>query len=124
MSDAQTANDHTNAFVQQLLLGEAVDGADALVFVADEQMRYLAVNDEACRTLGYSRAELLALRVTDVVESEQAPELYESMVRTGTNSGSVVLRRKDGSTVPLGYRARRVEVSEMTYYVSVGFVDD
>ncbi len=123
MSDTHTVSDHSNAFVQQLLLGEAVDGADALVFVADDEMRYLAVNDEACKTLGYTRAELLGLRVTDVVETEAAPALYGSMIRTGTNNGGVVLRRKDGVTLSFNYRARRVQVSGLTYYVSVGFVE-
>jgi PAS domain-containing protein len=38
--------------IQQSLLLELLDEAPALVLVADAQMRYLAVNATACRTLG------------------------------------------------------------------------
>ena len=48
--------------VQAGLLGEAIDRAPDAVLVADESMRYLAVNQAACRLLGYTREELLALR--------------------------------------------------------------
>jgi PAS domain-containing protein len=41
---------------------------ERIVLVADRQMRYLAASAGACRVLGYSLEELLALRVTDVVK--------------------------------------------------------
>ena len=52
--------------IQTALLGEAVEAGPALVFVADEQMRYIAVNQFACAALGYTREELLALHVPDI----------------------------------------------------------
>ncbi len=61
--------------IQTGLLGEAVDVGPVLVFVADENMRYIAVNRRACEVLGYEREELLALHVTDVaVGFEVEPE--------------------------------------------------
>ncbi len=120
----QPHTDPSDPFIQQLLLGEAIDGAAALVFVADEEMRYLAVNDGACATLGYTREELLRLRVPDIVVTEEAPELYGAMVQLGKHHGSVVLRRRDGGELRFRYRASQVTVSTFTYYVSVGFVED
>jgi PAS domain-containing protein len=38
--------------IQTALLVEAVEAGPALVFVADEQMRYIAVNQFACQALG------------------------------------------------------------------------
>ena len=49
--------------IQASLLGEAVDTGPVAIFVADEQMRYVAVNAYAAELLGYTRAELLELRV-------------------------------------------------------------
>jgi len=49
--------------IQTALLGEAVEAGPALIFVADEQMRYIAVNQFACSALGYTREELLGLYI-------------------------------------------------------------
>ena len=59
--------------IQTALLGEAVEGGPALVFVADEQMRYIAVNQFACQALGYTREELLGLNVPEVAEGLDRP---------------------------------------------------
>src|SRR2546421_10745586 len=81
--------------VQASLLGEAVEHGPAAVFVADENGRYVAVNQAACRMLGYSREELLGLGVTDVANdtARWAQMLVERRV-----SGTSTLTRKDGST--------------------------
>ena len=52
--------------IQVGLLGEAIDQGPVGVLVADENMRYIAANQFACVLLGYTRAQLLDLRVTDV----------------------------------------------------------
>ena len=43
------------ALIQTALLGEAIESGPALVFVADEEMRYIAVNQFACDSLGQIR---------------------------------------------------------------------
>jgi PAS domain S-box-containing protein len=108
--------------VQASLLGEAIDAGPALVFVADEEMQYVAVNETACAELGYEREELLAMRVTDVAASPDAPEAYARMVASGEAAGRGLLVRKDGSTLEIDYRATRTTVAQMTFYVSVALV--
>ena len=54
------------AILHQSLIGEAVEHSSMLAFVADEDMKYVAINSRACEVLGYSREELLKLRVVDV----------------------------------------------------------
>jgi len=110
--------------VQASLLGEAIDRGPMLVFVADETMRYLAVNRLACETLGYTRDELLRLRVPDVAVASDAPNLYEQMLREGRQQGRTNLRRKDGSVVPFRYWAQETTTAGMTFWVSVGYVDE
>ena len=106
--------------VQASLLGEAIDAGPALVLVADEEMNYVAVNETACDALGYEREELLAMRVTDVAASENAAESYARFVAEGTAAGQATLVRKDGPPVEVDYRASRVTVAQMTFYVMVG----
>jgi PAS domain S-box-containing protein len=113
-----------NPRVQQLLLAEALDTAPLLVFVADEQMRYVAVSQTACDVLGYTRAELLKLHVTDVAVAPEAGDLYDSMLRTRRQEGSTPLRAKDGRLIPFFYNARPATVAGMQYFVSVGFVEE
>jgi PAS domain S-box-containing protein len=48
------------------LTQHAVDGAADAVFFADADKRFIYVNREACRSLGYTEAELRTLRVSDI----------------------------------------------------------
>ena len=74
--------------LQRTLLGEAIDEAPVLVFVADDEGRYVAVNRQACETLGYSRRDLLGMTVPEVAVAPEAPELYETMLREGRLEGT------------------------------------
>jgi PAS domain S-box-containing protein len=106
--------------IQASLLGEAIENGPMAVFVADEHGKYVAVNQAACQLLGYSRDELLALRVADVARYEQATAEWTEMLRSGTRLGSSTLTRKDGSTVELSYVAGATTVAGMPVWVSVG----
>jgi PAS domain S-box-containing protein len=108
--------------VQQFLVYDAVDRSSALIFVADDEMRYLAVNSRACEVLGYTRAELLSLQVTDIAVAADADDLYREMMRTRSQQGDVNLRTKDGDLLPFFYSASEVRVAGISYWVSVGFV--
>ena len=110
------------ALIQTALLGEALDSGPALVFVADEDMRYVAVNETACRTLGYTRDELLALKVAEVAREPTVPAQYDEMLARGFRHGSAVITAKDGTEIPFFYRASQTRVAGLTFFVSVGFV--
>ena len=110
--------------IQAGLIGEALDDGPALIFIADDRMRYVAVNKLAAETLGYAREELLELAVTDVVRTEEAPDEYREMMVQGARVGRATLTRKDGSTVAFGYRAARATIAKLEFWVSVGFVDE
>ena len=105
--------------IQQSLLGDAVDEGPVAVFVADEDRRYLAVNRYACMLLGYTREELLGLTVTDVAVNTGAAEDYDQMMREGGHAGLAILRRKDGSELPMNFRAAEATVGGMAVYVGV-----
>jgi PAS domain S-box-containing protein len=108
--------------VQAGLLGEAIDRAPDAVLVADESMRYLAVNQAACRLLGYTREELLALRVSDVAVS---PGDGHDGTRSGRGkTGTAVLRRKDGEQIAAAYRSHETKLAGMTVYVAIFWPDE
>ncbi len=103
--------------IQASILGEAVDHGPAAVFVADEEGGYVAVNQAACALLGYTREELLELRVSDIADPAGK---WEEMEREGKVSGVSTLRRKDGTTIDFRYVAGATSVAGMLVYVSVG----
>jgi PAS domain S-box-containing protein len=109
--------------IQTSLLGEAVENGPAAVFVADEEGRYVAVNQAACILLGYNREELLAMRITDVARGEAAAAAFEAMRATGTSVGTSMLTRKDGTTVPFTYVAGATVVAGMSVYVAAGVAE-
>jgi PAS domain S-box-containing protein len=101
-------------------LGAAIDAAPLCVFVADTDMRYVAVNAYACELLGYSEEELLTMRVSDIATYTEAPEEYESMMATAYLRGRSRIRCKDGEELVLSYVAGEVEIDGRSLYVSVG----
>jgi PAS domain S-box-containing protein len=58
--------------IQTTLLGEAAENAPLGIFVADDEMGYIAVNRRACELLGYDREELLRSRLPTSVPSRRA----------------------------------------------------
>jgi PAS domain S-box-containing protein len=78
------------------LLNEASDG----VIVTDLDWRFIDVNPRACAMLGYDRAELLELRVSDLLTADELtrqPLPDAEMLRGGTVLQARCVRRKDGT---------------------------
>ncbi len=72
------------------------------IFITDENLRYIDVNSAGCEMLGYSRDEMLALRVGDVAdipENAAYGEHISSLLSTGRLRVNGGLRKKDGTTV-------------------------
>lgn len=107
--------------IQASLLGEAIDHGPVAVFVADDELRYIAVNEFACSLLGYSREELLGLRVNDVAPNGAAGADLADFVAHRASNGESRLVRKDGTEVAIAYRASETTVAGMRFYVAIGW---
>jgi DNA-binding CsgD family transcriptional regulator len=80
------------------------DDVDTAAFLIEGAERFLAVNECACRLLGWTRAELLALHPADVLLAAELVPTGEAAVDSGTAS----LRHKDGALLSVRYEARCV----------------
>lgn len=112
---------------RRAIVAAAVDAAPVCVFVADADMRYLAVNAYACELLGYGEEELLQMRVPDIAAYEEAPQEYSELVESAYRRGVSRLRCRDGEQLLLDYVAGELEIDGQPVFVSVGtatFVSD
>jgi PAS domain S-box-containing protein len=109
---------HVHRLIQTTLLGEAAENVPLGIFVADEEMNYVAVNTAACELAGYTREELLALRVSDVAPDPPLRENWEATLGRGRLSGQGPLRRKDGTELKVDFWAYTTRVAQMTVYVA------
>ena len=82
----------------------SVDQAGDAIFWVDQDARFVYVNDQACRSLGYSRGELLALAVHDIDPELPAtfwPATWESIKRSGFSLFESQHRTKEGRIFPV-----------------------
>lgn len=78
--------------------------SDGIEVVDPETLRFIDVNDRACRSLGYSRDELLSMSVFDIDPGFHQPhvvELDDRLRHTSSITFETIHRRKDGSTFPV-----------------------
>jgi len=104
--------------IQQVLLGDALEWATDLgAFVLDEQGRYLAVNDAACKLVGLSREEILGLEIGTFNPHLVAE--YTDVLEQGKVGGETFIVRADGERVDLGYRVSTTRVGGMPFLVVI-----
>jgi PAS domain S-box-containing protein len=84
---------------------EAIDLAPDVYLLADRSGRLIDVNSAASELLGYSRDELLAMRVRDVIGPDDTTQLeadQSTLIAHGAlRTSALALRRKDGSILPV-----------------------
>jgi PAS domain S-box-containing protein len=105
--------------VQSVLLGEAVEHAPVAILVADDEMRYVAANATATNLLGYTREELLKLRIPDVAVNPEAEGEFEAMIAAGELMGRTTVRCKDGTKRNLRHRSSETRIAGLAYYFAV-----
>lgn len=101
--------EHTLAESERLYK-ELFEKAGDEIFIHEPGKKFIAVNVEACRNLGYSREELLKLRPEDVNCPESAKKVAErsaKLLRGEDVEFEVTHRKKDGSHYPAEVKLRK-----------------
>ena len=85
------------------------DHAREATLLADDDGRYIDANPAAVALTGYSREDLLTMRLTDLAwpgrPTEDVERQYQGFLAKGHEDGTFVLLRRDGTTREVEYRA-------------------
>jgi PAS domain S-box-containing protein len=82
------------------------------VFIIGLELKYIAVNQQAANMLGYTQDELIGKPVNDIMAMDESSS-SNGLMNEGSNLLERILRRKDGTTVP-------VEISTSLIYDEEG----
>jgi PAS domain S-box-containing protein len=105
--------------LQAGLIGEALESGPVGVLVADDDMRYLAVNRYACELLGYAREELLAMRIPDLYADDGTERELGDFVAQHSWQGEPRLRHKDGTEHRYRVLASETRIGALQFFVAV-----
>lgn len=100
----------------------ALNNVREAAFLIDEHASFVYVNEEACRTLGYNRDELLARGVADVDPDFLAERWRDSWRERATRYAVSIESRhetKDGRILPVKISASYIEYGEKSYCLSL-----
>jgi PAS domain S-box-containing protein len=92
---------------------ELVEHASDAIFVHDLEGNFVDVNYQACKSLGYERDELLAMKVEEVetdLPGNAVGDLWQRLKGGAAVTIDGTHRRKDGSTFPV-----EVRIGPLTY---------
>ncbi len=109
--------------LHETLLGEAAASGTAAFLLSGDDLRYVAANDAACALLGYTRDELLALSVSDVVRADPERLRKDSgaVLDGATQHGTSHVRRKDGVELDVGFVSFRGAMGAVRQVVTVAW---
>ncbi|MCK5105444.1 MAG: PAS domain S-box protein, partial [Cyclobacteriaceae bacterium] len=93
-----------------------VEQAGDAFFILDYDDAIIDVNHQACLSLGYSRKELLKMKISQV-DIEVVDKQHKSRFWDSLNTGQYITfegvhQRKDGSTFPVEVRLGRMDLKE------------
>ncbi|HAH88417.1 MAG TPA: hypothetical protein DCL60_13710 [Armatimonadetes bacterium] len=98
------------------------DNAGDAMFIQDLEANFIEVNKVACDRLGYSRNELLEMKLADI-EPSQGREESQSRAQKLFKEGRIFFeaehRRKDGSAVPVELSCRLIDYAGKPAILSI-----
>ncbi|HEX5337047.1 MAG TPA: PAS domain S-box protein, partial [Gallionella sp.] len=98
--------------------------ASDIILVADETGRIVDVNERALETFGYSRDEFLRMAIADLrLPTEDSAVIngqIEQIKARGELRYEAIVRRKDGTTLPVEVSMRLIEVQGIKYLQGIG----
>jgi PAS domain S-box-containing protein len=104
------------------LMSFALDNVHEAAFLIDEHARFVYVNEESCRALGYTREELHARGVADV-DPDFPPEHWADHWRELATKRTIIFegrhKTRDGRILPVEINANYIEYGQKRYNLAL-----
>lgn len=124
-SESDSIEEEQKRLAELQLTRFSLENAGEAIFWIGGDARLFYVNQAACRSLGYSRNELLSMTIHDVdvlLPPEKWPEYWQQMKLVGERTIESVHRAKDGRTFPVETSVNYLEFEGTEFHCS--FVRD
>jgi PAS domain S-box-containing protein len=119
---ARNIEDRKNADKKMQLMTFAMDHISEEVHLVGSDHRFVYVNQKACEALGYSRDELLKMKIQDVAPERSAThnsEVQRNLKEHKTVTDESVHKRRDGKTYPVEVTANCFEYDGVDYNLAL-----
>jgi len=107
---------------QLTLVNFALNRVREAAYLIDEHSRFLYVNDESCRGLGYRREELLRLGVTDIdpgFPTTRWAAHWQELKTAGSLTFETTHQARDGGIIPMEVTANYFEYGGVGYNLAL-----
>ena len=106
------------------LFRNLIDQSNDAVFIIDpDKAFFLDVNKKACTNLGYTRQELLKIKVTDIEKTLPNNFSWENHIQELKEKQSMIMigdhKRKDGICFPVEVNAKITSIGQNEYMIAV-----
>lgn len=102
-----------------------IEQATDALFISDLEGNILDTNQEACKNLGYTRNELLKMKITDfhvIFDDEKIRETFKTLTPNTSFNSISEHRRKNGNTFPVEIKTSLIDLEGSPRII--GFVRD
>jgi PAS domain S-box-containing protein len=103
-------------------LGLVMQHAKDIIMVTDENLRFVDVNQQAVDTYGWTREELLQMKISDIRAPETLNELPADLAQADSENGVIyetIGLRRDGTTFPIEVSFRRIDIEGRLHRLAI-----
>jgi PAS domain S-box-containing protein len=111
-------DDLLKAQEQLLLVQASIDNTSESIFWIDKDANFINVNKSACKNLGYSKEEMLSMKVTDIAPHfplEKWPANWNELKKRGSMVFETHHKHKNGKEHPVEVKLNYVEFGGKEY---------
>lgn len=96
---------------------------DALFIIEPESGEYLDVNETACRYLGFSKSDLVGMKVIDIdgnlTKKREWKKHSKQVIKEGSSVRESFYKRHDGTTFPVEINVKSTTIANKNYFIAI-----